>query len=251
MKWWSYLLIGFGTYLFFMLLLLPAQHVLGWTAGDMKTAPLTYVAIKGSLWRGKMEAVKVLGTPLDKLKWRFAPTELLFGRVGFDIKLIHAGQELDGDLSIGFSEQIYLEDISGQLPAEMIPPMIDLRQIGVDGKITLNLEKLILENSKITSAEGQIEWRDFALTTPFALKVGNLQADFMTDDNGEVKAKIKDLGGPTGVDGELSLTSAGNFQVKGLIKPGTDSDPNLGNALNAISKQQPDGSYRITYSMQL
>ncbi|MCG7926320.1 MAG: type II secretion system protein N, partial [Candidatus Thiodiazotropha taylori] len=65
------------------------------------------------------------------------------------------------------------------------------------------------------------------------------------------RAKIKDLGGATAVDGELSLTPDGNFQVNGQIKPGAESDPRLGSALNAISKPKPDGSYQITYSARL
>ncbi|MEW8281429.1 MAG: hypothetical protein AB2767_03215, partial [Candidatus Thiodiazotropha taylori] len=61
MKWWSYLLIGLGAYLLILVISLPAEHVLGWTAGNSKSMPFTYGTIKGSLWRGKMEALTVNG----------------------------------------------------------------------------------------------------------------------------------------------------------------------------------------------
>ncbi|MES9939625.1 MAG: type II secretion system protein N [Candidatus Thiodiazotropha sp. 6PLUC2] len=251
MRWRSYLLIGVVAYLLFVLIELPAQHVLGWATAGTKQPPFTYGTIKGSLWRGKMEAVTVHGIPVDKLKWRFTPTELIFGNIGFDIIVNHAGQELEGNIAIGSGDQIQIEDISGEIPASMIPPMIDLSQIGVGGNVSLDVQQLTLTKNQITAVEGEIQWLDSSLKGPFALKVGDLKADLSTGQKGEVKARIKDLGGATSVDGELSLTTDGNFQVKGQIKPGTDSDPRLGSALKAISKQQSDGSYRITYSTRL
>jgi hypothetical protein len=252
MQRWSYGLIGLGGYLFFMLTGLPAQHVLGWATPDSGSSPpFTYSSINGSLWRGKMEALTVRGVPVDKLGWSFAPSQLFFGRIGFDIQIRHTGQELKGNVAIGMNDQYVLKDVTGQVPASMIPPLIDLAQIGIDGNVSLDLEHLTLEAQKITSAEGQIQWLNSALNSPFALKLGDLQADLLTDENGQVKAKIKDLGGSTSVDGELSLTTDGNFQVNGHIKPGTDSDPRLGSALSAISKRQADGSYQINYSARL
>jgi general secretion pathway protein N len=251
MKWWSYLLIGLGAYLLIMVISLPAEHVLGWTADNQQKPPFTYGYIKGSLWRGKMEAITVNGVALDKLKWRFSPSELLFGRIGFTIQINHAGQELEADVAKGFGNEIQIEDISGVIQAALVPPMIDLAQIGVDGNVNLNLEELTLSDNQIIYAEGQVQWLGSALKSPFAIKVGDLQADLETDDTGAVKAKIKDLGGPTAVSGELTLTQDGNFQVNGQIKPGADSDPRLGGALSAISKRKPDGSYQISYSARL
>jgi hypothetical protein len=253
MQWWSYGLIGLGGYLFFILISLPAQHVLGWATPDSDSSrpPFTYGSIKGSLWRGKMETLEIQGVPVDKLNWSFAPSQLFFGRIGFDIQINHTGQELEGNIAIGMNDQYVLKDVNGQISANVIPPLINLSQIGLDGNLSLDLQYLSLEAQKITSAEGQIQWLSSALKSPIALKLGDLQADLLTDENGQVKAKIKDMGGSTSVDGELSLTTDGNFQVNGQIKPGTDSDPRLGSALSAISKRQADGSYQINYSARL
>ena len=251
MSWKRYLLIGVGAYLLFVLIELPAQHILGWAVSDSKQFPITYTSIKGSLWRGKMEAVSIQGIPVDKLKWRFTPSSLIFGRIGFDITLNNAGQELQGNVAIGSGDRIELEDLSGEIPASMIPPMIDLAQIGVGGKVSVDLQQLTLEKNRITTAEGQIKWLGSALLSPFAVKIGDLKADLYSEQEGEVKAKINDLGGSTAVAGELSLTTDGNFQVNGEIKPGKNSDSSLESALKAISKRQSDGSYRITFSSRL
>ncbi|MET0002348.1 MAG: type II secretion system protein N [Candidatus Thiodiazotropha sp.] len=250
MRWWSYLLIGLGGYLIFLLAAIPAQHIIGWTLAENGKLPFSYATMKGSLWRGKMEAINYQGMPLDKIKWRFAPSGLLLGRISFELELRHMNNKVDANVARtlgGFQ----LKDVEGQLPASMITEMAELNQISVEGDVELNLSHVAIETERVTSAEGEIKWLNPALLRPFSLKEGNLKADVTTDDNGNIKIKINDLGGGTSVDGELSLSNEGNYNLNGAIKPGAGSDPGLSSALKAVAKSQPDGSYRISFSGSL
>lgn len=251
MRWWSYLLIGLGGYLIFLLVEIPAQHVVGWALADNGKLPFSYASIKGSLWRGKMEAINYQGTPLDKLKWRFTPSGLLLGRIGFDLELRHMNHKVDVNLARTLGGSLLLNSVEGQLPASMIAKLAKLNQISVDGEIALDLDHIAIETQRVTSAEGEIQWLNPALLRPFSIKEGNLKADVKTDDNGNINIKINDLGGGTSVDGELSLTNEGNYNLSGAIKPGAGSNPGLGSALKAVAKSQPDGSYRISFSGSL
>ncbi|MBW9265949.1 MAG: type II secretion system protein N [Candidatus Thiodiazotropha sp. (ex. Lucinisca nassula)] len=250
MRWWSFLLIGLGGYLIFLLAGIPAQHIIGWALAENGKLPFSYATVKGSLWRGKMEAINYQGMPLDKIKWRFAPSGLLLGRISFELELRHMNNKVDANVARtlgGFQ----LKDVEGQLPASMITDMADLNQISVEGDVELNLSHVAIETERVTSAEGEIKWLNPALLRPFSLKEGNLKADVTTDDNGNIKIKINDLGGGTSVDGELSLSNEGNYNLNGAIKPGAGSDPGLSSALKAVAKSQPDGSYRISFSGSL
>ncbi|MBT3042175.1 MAG: type II secretion system protein N [Candidatus Thiodiazotropha sp. (ex Codakia orbicularis)] len=250
MRWWSFLLIGLGGYLIFLLAGTPAQHIIGWALAENGKLPFSYATMKGSLWRGKMEAINYQGMPLDKIKWRFAPSGLLLGRISFDLELRHMNNKVDANLARtlgGFQ----LKNVEGQLPASMITDMADLNQISVEGDVELNLSHVAIETERVTSAEGEIKWLNPALLRPFSLKEGNLKADLTTDDNGNINIKINDLGGGTSVDGELSLSNEGNYNLNGAIKPGAGSDPGLSSALKAVAKSQPDGSYRISFSGSL
>ncbi|MBW9272884.1 MAG: type II secretion system protein N [Candidatus Thiodiazotropha sp. (ex. Lucinisca nassula)] len=250
MRWWSFLLIGLGGYLIFLLAGIPAQHIIGWALAENGKLPFSYATMKGSLWRGKMEAINYQGMPLDKIKWRFAPSGLLLGRISFELELRHMNNKVDANVARtlgGFQ----LKDVEGQLPASMITDMADLNQISVEGDVELNLSHVAIETERVTSAEGEIKWLNPALLRPFSLKEGNLKADVTTDDNGNIKIKINDLGGGTSVDGELSLSNEGNYNLNGAIKPGAGSDPGLSSALKAVAKSQPDGSYRISFSGSL
>ncbi|MES9825114.1 MAG: type II secretion system protein N [Candidatus Thiodiazotropha endolucinida] len=250
MRWWTYLFIGLGGYLIFLLAGTPAQHIMGWALVDNGKLPFSYASMKGSMWRGKMEAINYQGMPLDKLKWRFTPSGLLLGKISFDLELRHMNNKVDANVARtlgGFQ----LKNVEGQLPASMITKMTDLNQISVEGDVELNLSQVAIETERVTSAEGEIKWLNPALLRPFSLKEGNLKADVTTDDNGNIKIKINDLGGGTSVDGELSLSNEGNYNLNGAIKPGAGSDPGLSSALKAVAKSQPDGSYRISFSGSL
>ncbi|MET0026580.1 MAG: type II secretion system protein N [Candidatus Thiodiazotropha sp.] len=248
---WKLTLLGVGTYLLFLVINLPAQHALGWLSSDTERLPFTYGRIKGTLWNGKMEAMSLRKVPLDKLSWDFAPTQLLLGRLGFDVQITHLGQTLQGTLSQGFSGDIRFTGVTGQLPAELITPLIGLAGIDISGQVSLDDANFNLEDQRLVQAEGRVLWRGSAITRPFPLKIGDLQAQVSTNPEGQVLMQIKDMGGPTGVDGEVSLATDGNFQVNGHIKPGADSDPSLGKALAAFSKRQPDGSYQVIYRDRL
>ncbi|MEW8023746.1 MAG: type II secretion system protein N [Candidatus Thiodiazotropha sp.] len=250
MRWWSFLLIGLGGYLIFLLAGTPAQHIIGWALAENGKLPFSYATIKGSLWRGKMEAINYQGVPLDKIKWRFAPSGLLLGRISFDLELRHMNNKIDANVARTLGG-IQLKNVEGQLPASIITDMADLNQISVEGDIELNLSHVAIGTERVTSAEGEIKWLNPALLRPFSLKEGNLKADVTTDDNGNISIKINDLGGGTSVDGELSLSNEGNYNLNGAIKPGAGSDPGLSSALKAVAKSQPDGSYRISFSGSL
>ncbi|MES9812939.1 MAG: type II secretion system protein N [Candidatus Thiodiazotropha sp.] len=250
MRWWSFLLIGLGGYLIFLLAGTPAQHIIGWALAENGKLPFSYATIKGSLWRGKMEAINYQGVPLDKIKWRFAPSGLLLGRISFDLELRHMNNKIDANVARTLGG-IQLKNVEGQLPASIITDMADLNQISVEGDVELNLSHVAIGTERVTSAEGEIKWLNPALLRPFSLKEGNLKADVTTDDNGNISIKINDLGGGTSVDGELSLSNEGNYNLNGAIKPGAGSDPGLSSALKAVAKSQPDGSYRISFSGSL
>jgi hypothetical protein len=251
MRWWSYLLIGLGGYLVFLLAEMPAQHILGWALADKDKLPFSYTSMRGSLWRGKIEAINYQGTPLDKVKWCFTPSGLLLGRISFDLELRHMDHKVDANLARTLGGSLLLKNIEGQLPASMIVKMAELKQVSVDGEVDLDLDHIAIETDHIASAEGEIQWLNPALLRPFSLKEGNLKADVTTDDNGNINIKINDLGGGTSVDGELSLSNDGNYNLNGAIKPGAKSDPGLSSALKAVAKSQPDGSYRISFSGSL
>ncbi|MCU7854997.1 MAG: type II secretion system protein N, partial [Candidatus Thiodiazotropha sp. (ex Lucinoma borealis)] len=158
MRWWSYLLIGLGAYLLFMLIELPAQHVLGWVSSETNKLPFSFSTVTGTLRKGKAEDVSYQGIPLGGLRWRFKPSDLLTGSISFDIKIRDEEQSIDGRIARTLGGGYQLEAIKGQILATIIPKILDFSQVGINGKIDLDLNHLTIENQRIISADGQIKW---------------------------------------------------------------------------------------------
>jgi hypothetical protein len=184
MRWWSYVLIGLGGYLFFLLSEIPAQHIVGWTLADNGKLPFSYASMKGTLWRGKMGGIDYQGVPIDKLKWRFTPSSLLLGRVGFNIEMKRLQNKVNAHMARTLGGELMVKNVEGQLPASMIAQLANLNQVSVEGDVDLDLDHVAIGTDRISSAEGEIQWLNPALLRPFSLKEGNLKADVTTDDNG-------------------------------------------------------------------
>lgn len=247
MRWPAAIALGLGSYLLFLLLNLPAQHALGW-AGKGGALPLSVAGVSGTVWSGEAENASYQRIPLGQIKWRFKPLSLLGGRIGYTVTLKDAGQQLSGIVKAGMGGSYRLQELQGLLSADRLPQLMNLPRVGIAGKIDMNQLDLDISDGHLTSAQGRIRWQDASVVSPIALKVGDLQADLTTDDNGRIKAQIKNLGGTTVINAEAGLNSDGNFQFDGSIKPGDATDPGLTGALKAIGRSKPDGSFQLKYS---
>jgi general secretion pathway protein N len=240
--------LGIASYLFFLVLNLPAQHVIGWVLSDSSGSPVRLMGTSGTIWSGEAETVVYQKHPLGKVKWSFKPSNLLLGRLSYQFELTDVGQKLTGVALRSVTGNYRLQQVEGLLLANRIPQLMGQRQVDLNGKLDLSDLSLDYSDGRLSSSEGRIRWLDAAVTSPLNLQVGDLQADLSTDDNGAIIAKIKDIKGPTGVNAEVSLKDDGNFQLDGSVKPSGNTDPGLSSALRAISKAKPDGSFQLKYS---
>lgn len=240
--------LGIGSYLLFLLLYFPAQQGLGLASAVGLEIPVRFDGIQGTLWSGEAGSASYQGMPLGRIRWHFKPGGLLLGRLGYRIELQGAGEGLSGSVRTGLGGGYRMEEVTGILRAEHVPPLLGQRQLNLGGMLDLEQLDLAFDGGRLSAAEGRIRWRDASLVAPVKLKLGDLQADLTNSENGGVAAEIRDLDGPTGVKASANLAEDGNFQFKGLIKPGNNADPGLASALRAISRSGPDGSFPVNYS---
>jgi len=240
--------LGVGSYLLFLLLYFPAQQGLGLASAVGLDIPVRLDGIQGTLWSGEAASTSYQGMPLGRMRWHFKPFGLLLGRLGYRIELQGAGEELTGSVRTGLGGGYRMEELAGLLRAERIPSLLGQRQLDLGGSLDLEQLDLAFDGGRLSEAEGGVRWRDASLIAPVKLKLGDLQADLSNGENGGIVAEIRDLSGPTGIKASANLAEDGNFQFKGLIKPGRNADPGLTTALKAISRSGPDGSFSVNYS---
>jgi general secretion pathway protein N len=242
-------MLGVVSYLFFLIASLPAQQIIGWFAGDDPAQALVIEGASGSVWAGQAQRVTYQRNPLGELTWRFQPFRLLLGKLAYSIELKDTGQQLQGILITGFGNTYKLQDVDALLLADRFTELLQQRQIRIAGKVRAQELDLVFSNGQLTAADGSVQWLDAALQSPMNLAIGDLQADLSTDDaSGDIKGQIRDLKGAIAVQAEVRLKTDGNFQFTGKLKPGDKADPGLAGALQAIGRQQPDGSIQLKYA---
>jgi general secretion pathway protein N len=248
MRWPVAVTLGLISYLFFLIYSLPVQQVLGWVGfGNGQT--LTLEGASGSVWTGEARQVIYQQQAMGQLKWDFHPSRLLLGKLAYGLDLKDTGQQLQGTLVSGFGERYQVVDISALFLASRLRELLPKQQINLEGKIQTEELDLTFENGRLMAAEGRVQWLDGALQSPMSLPIGDLQAEFSTDEeSGDILGQIRDLKGSIAIQAEVRLKPDGNFQFNGKLKPGDEADPGLSGALQAIGRRQADGSIQLNYA---
>ncbi len=248
MRWHTAILLGIVSYLVFLVHATPAQQVIAWVGGDNPQS-LALEGASGSVWSGEAERASYQRRLLGRLNWHFKPAYLLLGKLAYDLELQQAGQELKGRLLIGIGGPYRLEGIDALLLARQLPEWLQQRQLRIDGKLRAQELDLAFTRERLQSVSGSLQWLDGSVQSPLKLSLGDLQADLSTDEeSGDIKASIRDLKGPMGIQADVSLKADGNYQFDGKLKPGDGVDSGLVSALKAIGRPQPDGSVKLKYS---
>jgi general secretion pathway protein N len=249
MRWPTVVILGAVSYLFFLIASLPAQQLVGWFGGGGPAQALAIEGVSGTIWSGEAQRVSFKHKSLGELTWSFKPLRLFLGKLAYSIELKDTGQQLQGIFSTRFSDTFSLENVDALLQAGQVAELLQQRQIRIEGKVRAQELDLVFSKGQLTAAYGNIQWLGAALQSPMNMAIGDLQADFSTDDaSGDIKGLIRDIKGPIAVQAEVHLKTDGNFQFTGKLKPGDKADPGLAGALRAIGQQQPDGSIQLKYA---
>ena len=249
MRWPAAVILGVIGYLVFLVTSLPAQQVVGWIADSGAAPELRLEGPSGTAWDGKARNLVYRNRSLGELSWDFRPGHLFLGKLAYAFELKDSGQQATGTLLAGIGGNYQLEELDALLLASRLPEFLQKRQVRVGGKVSAKKLALSFQENKITAAEGTVEWLDGSLQSPLNLNIGNLQAELATDpDSGDITGQIRDLKGAIGVQAEVRLKADGNFQLDGKLKPGDDADPGLTGALQAVGRQQSDGTIVVKYS---
>jgi len=245
-------LIGIVAYAFFLLIYLPAPVVLNWY-GPLPGGMQLY-GVRGTLISGQADALIGRNGRLDQFGWQLAPTELLIGRLGYQLKFNNPDDSsghgiisrgLSGDTVLGPLElRTNLKALSGRWPFA--------KRAG--GELSLQLQSLTIDHGRITDARGGIAWSGAHLRSDDSVPIGGFQARFeatgdAADDGFE--GPIGDNGGPLSVTGRLRLNADGHWTLKGKLALRDPVDTALTPLLNSLGHAGSDGRIAFEWSGQL
>jgi len=238
------IIAGVAVFLVILFFYLPAS----WFASALP-AQVKCRELGGSIWHGECLGLSLQDTQLGDATWNLAPGRALTGRLAGDFELRGSAVNARSNLDVGFSGLGELRNLTARM---VLDPAL-LPQLPPDqrGNVSANLERLELaDGAAVRTLQGTIELRDFRQVGSRPMDLGSYQVTFdgAPQSDSAVVGKLRDLGGPFGVDGTVTLNPPNSYLVQGFITGRTAAAESVVREITLGAT--PDASGRSAFSFE-
>ena len=239
-KIWPMLALGFGAYVLFALVTLPAHLITDRFAAN----GVSMVGVQGTVWSGSAEAVQVANLSLGALRWSLRPLALFTAQAGADITVKRPDGSLDCSVFYQLlSGRINLDKLTATLPVNALPQ--NVTQGGWEGTLQANFSEIVIDKGWPASAKGSLQASNlvgparkpanigsFKVTFPAARPVPNaLTGDLTTVD------------GPLRVTATLQLKAANrSYFIEGVIATDPSTPQDITRSLQLLGAPDSQGN---------
>lgn len=249
---WSWIALGAGAYLAFVLAAFPAGTAMRWLAPQGVVA----AGVEGTLWSGRAATLSVNGFAAEQLRWRLRPAALVLGRLAANVEARMTEGFVSGDVEASPS-RIAVRNLRGAASLPSLAAFLPVR--GIRGQASVALESLELVDGWPTTVVGELKVASLEVT-PFVpvnagggmLALGDYTVTFTPAAERELAALVVDNGGPLEVSGTVKLDAARAYTLDALVKPRAGAARELVDGLS-IMTAEPDaeGRRRLTLTGSL
>jgi general secretion pathway protein N len=232
-------------YLMALIAMAPAQVVWKLLEPRLDLPVLLQVGeLSGSVWNGHAGPVRVEGREIGRLAWRWQPMAVLRGRLGLRLHWQAGADEADLLLQLGRGA-VRMTNLRGGLDANRLQAWLDLPVL-LDGRVDLDVGRIRWDaEAGFHQADGTLFWSNAAAGLPRPLALGLYRADLDTLD-GALQARIEAAPeSPLELQGTASWHPSTGHRLDLMLRAGSQADPALRSALDAIASRQTDGSHRL------
>lgn len=192
---------------------LPASWVIGRLPAE---AGVSCTEANGSIWQGECIGLAYRGTRLGDATWNLERLAALSGRLIGDLDLRGNGLNLRADVDSTFKGDGELRNLTAHVPLDpQLFPQLPVNQRAI---VDVDLKRAAFVAARPRSVLGSVIVRNLQQLNP-ALELGSYQADFdgVEHPDGSSTGKVRDLGGPFLVVGDVTLTPPNAYLVNGQI----------------------------------
>lgn len=243
-NWLRILLILVAGYVVFLIATLPASWVM--ERATLANPALKAYGVQGSAWKGTASALVIQGWQIDSVAWELSPWRLLTGEA--QIAWHSTGTTLHGDgvlLAGLWGDAIGMKDLDARVPVEVVARQMRLPGITPQGVLLIDLDELRIGGQQIQAVSGTLTWQHAALSD--TLRLGDIRAELGMQEQ-EVRARIKDQGGPVAIDGLLRLKPDGNYRFEAALGARDSNDAGLNATLRLLGQPGSDGRIRVEHT---
>ena len=246
-----YVLFGVLLYAVFLVVTFPADVAYGyWKHYFGKREPVVLTTLSGSIWSGKAGASRIGSQMFDSLQWRFHPLSLFLGKIEVQWEFRVEEGYGKGNTGMNLMGKVYMNKVDGLLPMMPIAKLARMDALKPGGALGVNLDSVQLKGQVPTNITGNLTWHTAEVTLLKPMPLGNLSVSFETADD-TIKGVLSDDGGPLQVQGLVSLTPAGDYDLNLSLGVRDPKQTDLANALRSLGRPDNSGKYKIKRSGKL
>ncbi len=251
-KWIKYAAYTLAAYCFFLVWTFPADRaclILQERLPVFKEK-VSLSQVNGTLWSGRVTMAVIDGIAFNNFSWSLQPLALLKGKIQVLLRCRIPDGSMQGKVSLG-RNTISVHTFVASIPAAFFDKQTKPFGVGLNGSLSAKLSQLVIQDGRIDEAEGTVVWSGAQVVEPQLVKLGDLKAQWTTEESGEILGVLSDGGGPLQAQGTLKLTSEGKYDFTGSFRSRDRTQPALLDTLQLFGRPGKDGSIRTALSGEL
>ena len=237
----TYILAGILAYLAFLLATIPASMVINLAADSL---PVSIHGVSGTLWKGSASSVDTRRKlVLGNVQWSFRPWHLLLANAAVDLDAELNASPVNARLSTGIGGGLSVDDLTLNLDAADVQPLIALPIGKLSGKFQLRINSASLNPGETPRIDGTVNWNRAAVTVAETANLGNIAIVISENDDAPLAAQISNSGGDITLKGSFTATETGDYSLQLVMTPAATASDNLVSTLAMFSKRQQNGEF--------
>ncbi len=224
-----------------LLITLIARWPLSWTTHWLPGS-LQCETPAGSVWRGRCAALKVGRLRLGETSWQLHPLAVLRGALAATVQSHQGTERLRADIELHLGGQRIARNVEAEL--RLGEGLLQQNAMGLGGQLHLQLPLLELDERIVRAIEGTITVRQLSQGMNRTTPLGDFELTFPP---GSLHGNLRDLGGPLGVTGTLTLTDEPGYVVEGFVTTRAGTPQALARSISLLGT--PDAAGRRPFSL--
>lgn len=221
---------------------LPAD--VAYRQGARFLGPVVLSGVRGTLWDGHADGVSVLGRDLGEIDWRMSKGSLLRGNMAADVRIQGVDVDAAGLVERDRDGVLTLRDVRFRFPAEMLAPMLDMKDLVLLGAVSGVVATATVRNGLVEAATGNARWSEAGVSGAADARIADILGEFAAQPNGGIAGTAHDDGtGNLAVNATFQIALAG-FTADAVLSARND-DPQVQETLRHVGEPQPDGSSKL------
>lgn len=215
----------------------PLSWTIGWLPDTVQCANPA-----GSIWRGRCATLGAGPVRLGETSWQLRPLGLLRGALAATVQSRQGPDWLKADVELRLGGRRVARNVAAEL--RLGEGLLQQNAMGLRGQLQLQLPRLVLDDRIVREIEGRITARRLTQGSNRAASLGDYELVFPA---GSLQGELRDLGGPLGVTGTVTLTDEPGYVVEGLVTLRADTPPALARSISMLGT--PDAAGRRPFSL--